>query len=213
MHKVLKSIFTDRGFHIALVTAALVFGAIMMWKYVIKDRIIARQFGVVEEGRIYRSGQISSSLIRKTLVKYNIKAIIELAGDSTTSVNQAAEKQTVAELGIERNVFSLHGNGTGDIETYASAIAAICEERKEKEPVLVHCRAGAQRTGGVIAAYQLLIERKDIESVRNEMIHYGFDPNNDINLRSFLNNNMAEIAERLKQMGVIDKVPESIPKI
>ncbi|MCX5635004.1 MAG: tyrosine-protein phosphatase [Planctomycetota bacterium] len=213
LRKILTFILTDKGLHIALIMAVLIFGAIMMWEYVIRDRIIPRQFGVVEDGRIYRSGQISASMVRKTLIKYNIKAIIELAGDSATSVNQLAEKKVVAELGIERDVFSLRGNGTGDIETYANAVATICEERKEKEPVLVHCRAGAQRTGGVIAAYRLIIEQRDADFVRKEMEHYGFNADNDINLRNFLNNNMMEIARLLKQMGVIDKVPESIPKI
>ena len=213
MRKILTSILSDKRLHIALIIVVLVYGTIMLWEYVIRDRIIPLQFGVVEEGQIYRSGQISASLIRKTLVKYNIKAIIELAGDSSTNVNQLAEKKAAAELGIERNVFSLRGNGTGDIETYANVIAAICEERKEKEPVLVHCVAGAQRTGGVIAAYRLIIEQRDADFVRKEMEHYGFDSDNDINLRNFLNNNMTKIAGLLKQMGVIDKVPESIPKI
>jgi tyrosine-protein phosphatase SIW14 len=213
LRKILTFILTDKGLHIALIIAVLVYGTIMLWECVIRDRIIPLRFGVVEEGQIYRSGQISASMIRKTLVKHNIKAIIGLAGDSTTNVDQAAEKKAAEELGIERDIFTLRGNGTGDIETYANAVATICEELKEKEPVLVHCHAGVHRTGGVIAAYRLIIEQRDAESVRAEMMHYGFDPKHDINLRNFLNNNMVEIARLLKQMGVIDKVPESIPKI
>jgi len=211
-YSMLKSIVSKQ--HISIVLAILVIcTGIWLWKSHIEDYVIAKNFGVVEEGWIYRSGQISSSLIRKILVKHNIKAIITLAGDSSSNVDQAAERQVAQELGIERDIFSLRGDGTGDIETYANIIATMCEERKEKEPVLVHCVAGAQRTGGIIAAYRLIIEQRDTDYIRKEMEHYGFDPDKHINLRNFLNKNMMEIAIQLKQMGVIDKVPVSLQEI
>jgi hypothetical protein len=45
------------------------------------------------------------------------------------------------------------------------------------------------------------------------MTRYGFDPNDDTNLRVFLNSNMMKIAEELKKMGVIGRIPSSIPEI
>jgi hypothetical protein len=45
------------------------------------------------------------------------------------------------------------------------------------------------------------------------MMHYGFDPDDDTNLRKFLNGNMIKIAEELKKMKVIDKIPSPIPEI
>ena len=107
----------------------------------------------------------------------------------------------------------MSGNGTGDIGDYAKAVAAIYRAQQENKPVLVHCAAGTHRTGGVIAAYRLLIQHKDADAVRAEMMQYGFNPNKHTNLRMFLNNNMMAIAEKLKAMGVIDKVPASIPAI
>jgi protein tyrosine phosphatase len=105
------------------------------------------------------------------------------------------------------------GNGVGDIGDYAKAVAAIYQAQKENKPVLVRCAAGAHRTGGVIAAYRLLIQHKDADSVRAEMMQYGFEPGENTTLRVFLNDNMMKIAEEMKKMGVIEKVPSSIPAI
>lgn len=192
---------------IAVVVFCLI-GLFYVWDEYIKDLVIPVNFAVVEEGQIYRSGQIAPRLIKKVLLEHNIKAIISLSGDFSE-----AERKTAEELGIERQIFSLQGDGTGNANDYARSIAAIYQFQKEGKPVLVHCRSGAHRTGAVIAAYRLIVQKKDINFVRDEMIHYGFDPDGDVRLRIFLNNNMMKIAEELKNMGVIDEIPSTWPEI
>ena len=206
--KVLKTTSTHKRQIIIAAAVICLIGTIYLWQEVIKDRVIPKNFGVVEKGRIYRSGQISPSLMKKVLLKYQIKEIISLSGNSSNEEIKIAE-----ELGIKRVVFSLRGNGTGDVNDYAHIIAEICQAQKEKKPVLVRCSAGAQRTGGVIAAYRLIVQNKDATSVRAGMVRHGFDSDNNTNLRVFLNNNMMKIAEELKKMGVIDRIPSSIPEI
>lgn len=197
---------------IATVVLSLV-GIIFVWEGFIKDSVVPKKFGVVEKGQIYRSGQLSRWLVEKTLVKYNIKVIVGLSGDSADDLDKNAEKQAAAKLGIERQVFSLSGNGTGDINNYAKAIAMICRAKKEGKPVLVHCSAGAQRAGGVIAAYRLLIEKKDVPFTLREMKHYGWTPKDNPDLLPYLNSHMEELASMLKQMGVINSIPNSLPQI
>jgi hypothetical protein len=197
---------------IAVISLGLI-GAFCAWEGFAKDIFFSKNWGVVEPGQIYRSGKISPFLIRKVLTKYNIKVIITLSGDSQTSAPDNAERKAAKALGIKRLIFSMGGNGTGDIGDYAKAVAAIYQAQQENKPVLVHCAAGAHRTGGVIAAYRLLIQHKDADSVRTEMMQYGFEPDEDTTLRMFLNDNMMAIAEKLKTMGVIEKVPSSIPAI
>lgn len=206
--KVLKTTSTHKRQIIIAAAVICLIGTIYLWQEVIKDRVIPKNFGVVEKGRIYRSGQISPSLMKKVLLKYQIKEIISLSGNSSNEEIKIAE-----ELGIKRVVFSLRGNGTGDVNDYAKIVAEICQTQKEKKPVLVRCVAGAQRTGGIIAAYRLIIQQKDVNSVRAGMVRHGFDPDDNINLRNFLNNNMMKIAEKLKKMGIIDTMPSSIPEI
>jgi protein tyrosine/serine phosphatase len=210
VHEILNWASTHkRQLLIAIVSVGLI-GALCVWEGFAKDIFFPKNFGVVEPGQIYRSGKISPFLIRKILTKYDIKVIITLSGDSKTSAPNNAERKAAKELGVERLIFSMGGNGTGDIGDYAKAVAAIYQAQKENKPVLVHCAAGAHRTGGVIAAYRLLIQHKDVDSVRAEMMQYGFEPNEDTTLRMFLNNNMMKIAEELKTMGVIDKTPSNV---
>lgn len=202
-----------RTLFIIFAAVALLIGGIVLWEKRFEDRFIPRRFGTVKQGRIYRSGQISSSLIKEILVKYKIKMIVSLSADSTSNVDKASEKQIAAELGIERLVIPLDGNGTGDINNYAKAIAAIYKAQKEKKPVLVHCDAGVHRTGGVIAAYQLLVEQKDTSFVYREFARYDWDPWNDTTLMKYVNSHMKELAELLQQMGVIDSVPSPLPQM
>lgn len=193
---------------------AIVIGlAIWVWVGFIKYRFVPKRFGVVVPGHIYRSGQISASLIKKTLTKYNIRIIVDLTSADPNNPDKQAEKQAAAELNIKVLKFTMSGNGTGDINDYADAVIAIANAEKQNLPVLVHCTAGAQRTGGVIAAYRLLVQKIDPNIVEDEIEKYGCAIDDRPVLRSFLNDNMAELAKRLKQAGVINQIPATIPQI
>ena len=194
---------------------AIVIGlAIWAWFGFIRYHVIPKKFGVVVPGHIYRSGQISASLIKKTLTKYNIRIIVDLTSADPDNHDKQAEKQAAAELNIKVLRFPMSGNGTGDVNDYASAVAAIANAEKQNLPVLVHCAAGAARTGGVIATYRLLVQKIDPNIVEDEMEKYGYPiHDNKRSLRPFLNNNMAEFAMRLKQAGVIEEIPNPLPQI
>jgi len=193
--------------------ALLVAGSIWGWTSVIRNRVIPKQFGVVEQGHIYRSGQLSAALIKKVLAEHNIRVIVDLTTNDHNNPDKLAEEKAVAELNIKVFRFPMSGNGTGDINDYASAITAIAHAEKQNLPVLVHCTAGAYRTGGVIAAYQLLVQKIDPNIVEDEIEKYGCPIDDRPTLRSFLNDNIAELAIRLKQSGVIDEIPSPLPQL
>ena len=202
------------AFRVSLLCFAvlLVGGGIWGWQYITKDSI-PKRFGVVEKGRLYRSGLISSALLKNVLTKYQIKVIIDLAANSSNNPDRKAEEQAVSELGIERLTFRLKGNGTGDVNDYAGAVAAIARAKKEHKPVLVHCNAGLQRTGGVIAVYQLLVERKNPFLVYCGFVRYDRDPWNDTTLFNYVNTHMGKLAVLLKKMRVINEVPDPLPTL
>ncbi|HUT30108.1 MAG TPA: dual specificity protein phosphatase family protein [Sedimentisphaerales bacterium] len=203
----------QRFVRVAVLIAVLSGGGIAIWKGLLEDRIIPKKWGVIEEGKIYRSGQLSATLVKRVLRKHNIGVIVDLGAESQNNKDQAAEIKAAAELGIRIERFPLSGNGTGDIERYAQAIAALVEARRVGKPVLVHCAAGAQRTGGVTACYRLLVERRDAEFAYRELRRYGWRPKKNAALLRYVNENMAQLASLLKEMGVIEEIPDPLPQL
>jgi protein-tyrosine phosphatase len=195
---------------IPLIVIGLAVGA---WFGFIKNHVIPKKFGVVVPGHIYRSGQISANLIKKILTKYNIRVIINLSSFDAANSDKLAEENAAKQLNIQVSRFKMGGNGIGDVNDYADAVIAIANAEKQNLPVLVHCTAGAMRTGGVIATYRLLVQNADPNIVEDEIEKYGCTIDDKPVLRSFLNDNMAAFAMRLKQAGVIDQIPATIPQI
>ncbi len=192
------------------VIVAVIGGGIWVWEEVLEDRLIAKRFGVVVPGSIYRSGQLSPTLVRKTLAKHDIDLVVHLGVHDPRNKAHVAERAAVEALGIERRLFPLQGDGTGDIDNYAQAIAAIVAARDAGRKVLVHCAAGSYRTGGVIASYRMLIEGKAPDEAWAEMERYSWNSDNPI-LPEYLNSHMGELTEKLLQMGVINSVPDPLP--
>jgi protein tyrosine/serine phosphatase len=181
------------------------------WNNGVREALFPKNFGVVERGRLYRSGQMSRWQVEQTLKKNNIKVIVALSGHGGHQADLDAEAKAVADLGIDREVFPLGGDGTGQIEQYAQAVAAVDRAERANQPVLVHCIAGAQRTGGVIAMYELLVEHRPVAEADQQLKQYGHDPHDNPKLIPFLNTHMRELADRLVQLKVIPKVPDPMP--
>jgi protein tyrosine phosphatase (PTP) superfamily phosphohydrolase (DUF442 family) len=192
------------------VAAAVIGGAIWLWEDVLEDRFIPKRWGVVDQGAVYRSGQLSAALVERTLRDNGIEVVVSLRPDEPGNKDHEAEQQAVEDLGIDWLVFPLRGDGTGDIANYARAIAAIVEAKRQGEPVVVHCAAGSYRAGGVVAAYRLLVEGADPADVYAEMLDYDYDPD-DENPPAYLNEHMGELAALLVEMGVIEKAPDPLP--
>lgn len=181
----------------------------------VRDRFVPKRWGVVEPGRIYRSGQISTALVRETFEQHGIRRVVDLTGDADTpeKAYHDAELRAIGELGIRRGSFPLDSDGTGDVVIYAAAVKALIDAERAGEPVLVHCAAGTQRTGGVVALYRLLVQHKHPAEVLAEMRRYKYDPQYSPKLLAYLNNHMRELAEELVRNGGIDRVPEPLPAL
>ena len=205
--------FKQKRYLFLFLTLLLIVGSVWLWEEVLEDRFIPKRFGVVEPGQIYRSGRLHRSLLEKTLRQYNIARIVDLTGGVPKDQDQQAEVHAAQALGIERVELYLEGDGTGDIRRYAEAIVFIHDAVRQNKPVLVHCSAGAQRTGGVIAAYRLLVQKKRPSEVHDEMAKYRWNPNKDHEVLQYLNNNMSSLATILVAQGVLDRVPEPLPQL
>jgi protein tyrosine/serine phosphatase len=173
--------------------AALVvtIGISYVWTGYTKNHFYPVNFGVVEPG-IYRSGQLSRAVVRDVLQKNHIEVIVNLCPTEPKDGNIAAEEKAAAELGIDRRSFPLRGDGRGDPNMYVKAVQTIIEARKAGKPVLVHCAAGEQRTSGVIAAYQVIIEGKSEDEAFQQARKYLYDPKHNPYLRPYFDSHLAE---------------------
>lgn len=197
---------------ISMLSALVVIAGIWTsWELVLKDRLATKHWGVVEQGLIYRSGRLPLDRAQATLANHQIRVLIDLTENKPGNRFQQKERAAAAALGIEYHNFPLIGDGTGDIRSYAQAIAVMHQARYESKPVLVHCAAGAQRTGGVVAAYRVLVERRSPDEARAELKRYGWKPGKDQVLLNYLNGNMAKLAELLRALQVIDIIPNPLP--
>ena len=193
-----------------VVLAGMVGGGIGFWKGYLEDRIIPKRWGEVVPGKVYRSGQLSAALVERMLREHEIGVVIDLTGGGDER-DQVAEARAIRELGIESLLLALAGDGTGDIRTYAEAVERLQRATGEGKRVLVHCAAGAQRAGGVIAIYRALIENRSPIFIFEEMQRYDWEPGDDRAVVDFLNDHMIELARLLVEKKVIDKVPEPLP--
>lgn len=178
-----------------VVLAALAIGFTIWWFAGLRNRFEPVNFGVVEPGRLYRSGQITEPVIRKTLQKNHIGLIVNLSVEDTP--DERAEAAAAQDLGVERVNLGLSGDGLGNPDVYPKALADIIKANQQGKAVLVHCQSGAQRTGGIIATYRILVEGKSPDDAFAEMREYGHDPKHNPALIPWIREHLPTWKEQL----------------
>lgn len=180
----------------------------------LRERIFPTNLVEVESGWLYRSGQIRPNLVEGTLRNLDIDVIVDLTEDrGNRDPRQVAETRAVEKLAIEVRRFPMSGKGIGTVDQYAAAIGAIASARREGRRVLVHCAAGDRRTGGVLAAYRLLVEGVPPAEATEELERFSQDRGEETTLVRFLREHLDEIAQRLVETGVIARLPDPIPTL
>lgn len=187
--------------------------AALFWNEFLKDRMTAKRFGTVEPGLIYRSGQISKWMIEPTLRRHRIQVILDLTRFDPQNEHQAAELAAARKLGIRHVRLPLSGDGTGDVGCYAEALQVLKECRETRTPVLVHCAAGADRTGGVVFCYRTLLEGVPAAEAQREMARYNWEPGEEQRLPRYLDQHMPELVELLVERGVLSRPPAQLPRL
>jgi protein tyrosine/serine phosphatase len=188
---------------LTVITALCLLTGLVIWWYAgLRNQFLPDNFGVVEPGRIYRSAQISSRVIRGTLADNNIKVIVDLSHENSSAAD--AEQKIAAELGIERiTIPGLGGKGTGDPNAYPEAIRAIVAANKQGKAVLVHCQSGSQRTGGVIAVYRMLVEGKSEAEALAEARKFHHRDSQNPYLVPFIEKHLPEWKAQLQADGIV----------
>lgn len=158
-------------------------------------QFIARNFGVVEQNQIYRSGRLTPRMLRKVIAENNIKTILDLGAYQLGSERDIAEQVISDELGVIRVRFELKGDGSGNPNYYVQTLRIMQDENNY--PLLVHCAAGAQRASGAVLLFRHIVQGIDIAEAYPETFNFKHKPD-EWQLLAYIAQYKADIAQSLK---------------
>jgi protein tyrosine/serine phosphatase len=191
----------------SLIAAAVLATSGVVYATVIRPEFVPRRFGVVAEGKIYRSGRLSPGAITRVHGEKGIRTIIDFGAWEPGSIEEQREQRTAEALGIKRHVFRLEGDSRGDPNAYVKALRIMNDPAAQ--PVLVHCSAGSERTGCVVMLYRNFQENVTPEAAYDEAQRFDHDPDRNPYLIETFTNWRGPIRESLRT-GV--PIPFEYPK-
>ncbi len=151
-----------RGFLTAIVAALVVAVPLL---YSAHRHNTMRNFRVVEDGVLYRSGQLSQAAFERVLDEYGIKLVITLRSARDPDAPnpdewevRICEHRNLKHARIVPKVWGADDKGTIPAEENVKKFLELLD-RKENHPVLVHCFAGIHRTGTMCAIFRMEYHR------------------------------------------------------
>ena len=164
--------------------------------------VAPKNFGVVEPGVLYRSGELTPAAMRDVVTDHGVRTIIDFGAHDLDPAGEARERSVAQSLGVRRVVLPLWGDGTGDPNRYVEALRIIADPGAQ--PVLVHCAAGSERTGCMVALYRDLVQGWETERALAETTEFRHDPEKNPDLRPMYDRWRNEIERSWRTGGHIE---------
>jgi tyrosine-protein phosphatase SIW14 len=150
--------------------------------YAVHHNTHMRNFAIVEEGVLYRSGQLAPEALDQVVKERHIRTLVTLRTSRVVGKlpPDTWEEDYCAGHGLKhvRIVPSIWGaDEKGEIpaEQAVQEFLHVMDE-PANYPVLVHCFAGIHRTGTMCAIFRMEYQRWPVDRAISEMQFYGFDP-------------------------------------
>lgn len=131
-------------------------------------------FHAITHGQAYRSAQLDKDELEYYIKKYNIRSIINLRGDHPNKDWYIEEKQISLKNNLNFYSLRLSSSREPDDEDIDKLINIFKEAPR---PVLIHCRAGADRSGLAAAIWKVVIDKEPKSIAKKQLsIFYGHLP-------------------------------------
>ncbi|WP_226893392.1 dual specificity protein phosphatase family protein [Nisaea sediminum] len=132
---------------------------------------LSGNFHPVIVGEIYRSAQPAAGDIASYQSAYGIQTIVNLRGTGGNSAWYETEIAEARKLGIAHIDFPMSASEDLSQDEAADLVKLLAAAEK---PILIHCKAGADRSGLVAALYLAAIAHRDEESAESQIsLRYG----------------------------------------
>ena len=154
----------------ASLIVAFICALVVFLSFNIKDT----RFVPVTEGLVYRSSQLDPQELKKKIINYRIKSIINLRGFNECLKDQRCKEESIIAKDLGVKIFSLPISSVPKTENLKKIIDILCNPKNQ--PALVHCELGKARTGAVIAAYRTVCEGYPVEVALYEARYFHYPP-------------------------------------
>jgi protein tyrosine/serine phosphatase len=126
---------------------------------------------------LYRSGQPTQAGVAK-IASLKIKTILKLNDDDPQEADWAASD------GVTLDPMLMSNEGSPTYQQIDAALAVINDT--SKQPVLVHCHLGHDRTGAVIGAYRVAVQGWSVAQAASEALSMGYSDPKFQNITTYL---------------------------
>lgn len=133
-------------------------------------RIGWRNWGVVSPGRLYRSNHPLPWQIRAAQRRFGIRTIINLRGHRLDCGSDTLGRAEAAAIGLTHIDAPFESRGAPHKDRILRLVDILT---RAEEPILIHCKSGADRTGLVAGIWLLLQGRPVAEAAAQLTLRHG----------------------------------------
>jgi protein tyrosine/serine phosphatase len=131
-------------------------------------------FHTVQEGTFYRSAQLGKDELRSAIRKHKIRSVLNLRGAHPGQAWYDEEVAVSQALGVAHYDYGLSAHRFVTRQQIGEVLGIV---RDAPKPLLVHCKAGADRAGLVSALYRFAGEGASADQADRELsVVYGHFP-------------------------------------
>jgi len=131
-------------------------------------------FHPVEKGVLYRSAQLTEPEFERVGREYGIKSVLNLRGAHPGDLWYEGELVAVRRLGIEHFDYPMSASRFVPQPQMDQILDIV---RRAPKPLLIHCQAGADRSGLVAAAYEYAIAGTSAATAHDQLsLYFGHFP-------------------------------------
>jgi protein tyrosine/serine phosphatase len=145
------------------IALALALGGLGIGGYYYKTYAIDSNFAVVIPGKVYRSGQPQPDQLKGWVDEYHVRTIVNLRGNNMEECKKEASQ--AAEMKVVYVPIALSAKRPATKPELAELIAAL----DKPQPILLHCRAGNDRSGLASMLAVLALGQTDYAAARKQL--------------------------------------------